>query len=111
MLILKQQNSGNPVASVSTLLYKQHMAATSANRLLEVRKRRGVSLAVVALEMNCDRAHLSRIERGQGQASPDLANRLSKYFEGEVTRDQILFPEDYPDIKKPVRSASAQEAG
>lgn len=39
---------------------------------------------------------ISRIENGVCRPSPELALRIAKHFKNAVTRDQILFPEDYP---------------
>lgn len=62
--------------------------------------------------MNVKQPTLSRVENGKRRPSPELANRLAKYFGNAVTRDQILFPEDYaePTGKKPSRSTTLQEA-
>lgn len=64
-----------------------------------VRERRGISLRDLAEALGMGRtgsSHLSRLERGEVQASLELANRIAHYFRNEITRDQILFPEDYP---------------
>ena len=74
-----------------------------------VRERRGISLGTLASELGSAKSHLSKVEHGHSQASPDLANRIAKYFGNEVTRDQILFPEDYPaNGKKHSRSVAAE---
>ena len=58
-----------------------------------------------------DRSHLSRIEAGLAVPSAPLAKRLAEMFT-ELTRDQIIFPEEYAaaaDLKPPP-SLRAQEA-
>jgi transcriptional regulator with XRE-family HTH domain len=58
----------------------------------------------VAIELNITPSHYRRVEIGETKASPELANRIAKYFGQAVTRDQILYPEDYmeqPPPKKP----------
>lgn len=70
-----------------------------------------LSRATVATALKIDYSHLYEIERGSAQASPDLANRLEVYFEGKITRDEILYPQDYPAAeKKPVRSVPGKKA-
>jgi transcriptional regulator with XRE-family HTH domain len=49
----------------------------------------------VAIELNITPSHYRRVEIGEVKASPELANRIAKHFGNAVTRDQILFPEDY----------------
>lgn len=65
----------------------------------------------VALALGITPSHYRRIEIAEVTASPHVANQIAKYFGNAVTRDQILYPEDYPQPKKkPVRSAQLQEA-
>ena len=59
------------------------------------RTKRGISTAALALAVGVQSPTINRIENGKMVASPDLANRIAKYFDNAVTRDQILFPEDY----------------
>jgi transcriptional regulator with XRE-family HTH domain len=55
----------------------------------------------IALALGIDQTHFSRIERGLQTPSPQLAKRIAEYFGNAVTRDQILFPEEYPvDVTK-----------
>lgn len=86
------------------------MERSTPSLLTSVRKSRGLSLLEVAKSMDVTEGHISRVERGAVQASPDLANRLAQFFNNAVTRDQILFPGDYAVRgKKPVRSERPQE--
>ena len=66
---------------------------TTPLRLL--RKRQNKTLKDVALALNATVSHLSRIENAQMKASPDLAERLAKYFGHEVSEIQILYPERF----------------
>lgn len=59
------------------------------------RVKRGLSGEQVAAAVNVRQATLSRVENGKRKASPELADKLAKYFKDAVTRDQILFPEYY----------------
>lgn len=61
------------------------------------RERRGLTASAVAAAVGATQSHYSKVEKSLAQASPDLANRLAKYFGNAVTRDQILYPEDYVD--------------
>lgn len=64
-----------------------------------LREVRGESANDVATALGIDQAHYWRIENGKRRPRPDLANRIVKYFGNLVTRDQILFPEDYRSRK------------
>ena len=71
---------------------------------------RGLSTADVATAMNVAHPTINRIENGRKRPSPELAKRLAQFFEGALSRDQIMFPEEYPvPAKKPARSARPQE--
>jgi DNA-binding XRE family transcriptional regulator len=59
------------------------------------RERRGISADELARAVSVRQPTINRIENGKKRPSPDLANRIAKYFANAVTRDQILFPEDY----------------
>ena len=60
------------------------------------RERRGLSAEALARAVGVKQPTINRIENGRKRPSPDLANRLAIFLEGSVTRDQIIFPEDYP---------------
>lgn len=65
-----------------------------------VREKRKESTRTVAEAVGVNQSQYSRVESGKRRPSPDLANRLAKYFGNAVTRDQILFPEDYVELGK-----------
>ncbi len=69
------------------------------------RAEKGLSLTQVSEAVDYDRGGLSRIERGKARPRPALANKLATLL--GVSRDQIMFPEEYVagEAKKPVRSA------
>lgn len=71
--------------------------------LRTVRTAQGISTDDLALAMGVKPPTINRIENARFRPSPDLANRIAKYFGNKVTRDQILFPEDY---MRPPRKAS-----
>jgi len=78
--------------------------------LAVARAERSVSLSLIAKAIGFDKGNLSRIEHGMVRPSADVAIRLAEYFDGSLTRDQIMFPE-FHDVdgtkKKPVARAEA----
>jgi len=64
----------------------------------------------VAIALYITPSHYRRIEIRETKASPAVANKIAKYFGNAVTRDQILFPEDYHvALIKPVGRVRRQE--
>lgn len=61
------------------------------------RKKRNIPIREIALALRVQVSTINRIENGKAHPSPELANRIAKYFGNAVTRDQILFPEDYTE--------------
>jgi putative transcriptional regulator len=62
--------------------------------LRNIRTRKGFSLQHVCSHVRMDNGHLSRIERGE-KTSTDIAERLSVFFENEISEIEILYPERY----------------
>lgn len=58
--------------------------------LRQIRVFRGLNIQDVAKAVDCDPGNLSRIERGQQQPNLDLAERLSKFYNGEIGTLEIL---------------------
>lgn len=65
------------------------------SKLKECRKRQGLSLQFVSGELGISASHLSRIERGKQVPSPNLAERLSEFFDGEIREVEILYPKRF----------------
>jgi putative transcriptional regulator len=63
--------------------------------LRNLRKSQGLTLSFVANLVDIDPANLSRIERGQQIASLDVAERLVKFYSGQINELQILYPQRY----------------
>jgi len=63
--------------------------------LRRIREKKKMSLAEVAVDVNCDAGNLSRIETGKQNPSLDLAAALSKFFKNEISEMEILYPERY----------------
>lgn len=62
--------------------------------LKSAREACGVTTYDVARAIGIAQSHYSRVENGSG-ASPELAEKLSKYFGGKVTEEQILYSKRY----------------
>lgn len=61
--------------------------------LKQARKKREMTLQQVANAVGIDTGNLSRIERGLQVPSKDLAEKLVKHFDNEITETQIIYPE------------------
>ena len=59
------------------------------------RIKRGQTLLDVASAVGTNPGHLSRIENGMSNASPELAERLAKHFGYAITEIEILYPERF----------------
>ncbi|MCB5911802.1 helix-turn-helix domain-containing protein [Streptomyces pinistramenti] len=65
----------------------------------ELRRRRqeaGLSLSKLALVMNYDKGHLSKVERGVRRASGDLARRCDAMFGAEGELQRLAEPQEEP---------------
>ena len=65
----------------------------------KVRIERNLTKAQAARLCGVDRARFGRLENMESMPSPELANRIAKVFGNAVTRDQLLFPQDYLDVE------------
>lgn len=63
--------------------------------LKQARLKREQTLQFVADAVGIDTGGLSRIERGIQVPSKDLAEKLAKHFDNEVTETQIIYPERF----------------
>ncbi len=68
--------------------------------LRSAREQIDLSTRQIAAAVGISQSQYCRVENGKRKPSPDLANRLAQYFGNAVTRDQILFPEDYMKLWK-----------
>jgi transcriptional regulator with XRE-family HTH domain len=64
------------------------------------RLKRGLTGEAIAAAVGTTQATINRIEHGKQRPRAALAKRLAEYFGTTVTRDQILFPEDYMGRKR-----------
>lgn len=62
--------------------------------LRKARQRAGKKLGDVALAVDISEGSLSRIECGKQKPSPEVAERLARYF-GTVSEIEILYPERF----------------
>jgi transcriptional regulator with XRE-family HTH domain len=51
-----------------------------------------------AEQLGVSPAYFSTIVNGKKKPSPRLAKKISELSNGYVTTDEILFPEDFPDV-------------
>ena len=80
--------------------------STQVTPLRTARLALGLTQGDVWRAVGVDQGQYSRIERGVSIPSPELADRIAKYFAGTVTRDQILFPADYLAVAPEAAKAS-----
>jgi len=71
---------------------KAHNGGGMDTPLKRLRVRQGLTLKVVSKASGIDVGNLSRIERGLQITSLSNAKKLSKFFGGEVSEIEILFP-------------------
>lgn len=73
--------------------------------LRQIRERKGQTIVEVSRAVQTDPGNLSRIENAKQNASPELAEKLVKHFDGEISEVEILYPLRYmamlPDAKHP----------
>ncbi|MBT1808194.1 helix-turn-helix transcriptional regulator [Enterobacter hormaechei subsp. xiangfangensis] len=79
--------------------------------LRNLRKSQGLTLSHVANLVEIDPANLSRIERGQQIASLDVAERLVKFYSGQINELQILYPHRYTQGMEAGHSSVPQKKG
>lgn len=63
--------------------------------LRKMRVEKKLTIAEVALAVQCDVGNLSRIERGTQITSLEMAEKLSRFYDGMITEMQILYPQRY----------------
>ena len=68
------------------------MKATPFHR---IRTARGKTLEEIARAVNSNPGNLSRIGRGVNVPSLRLAEALARYFDGEVSELELLYPERF----------------
>jgi transcriptional regulator with XRE-family HTH domain len=76
--------------------------------LRKAREKTDQSTYDVAAAVGVNQSQYSRVESGKRRPSPDLADRIAKHFNNAVTRDQILFPEDYMEPAQPPKKPIPQ---
>jgi transcriptional regulator with XRE-family HTH domain len=59
------------------------------------RERSGLTQAEAAAHMGIDRTYYSRIETGKCKGHPYMAKKLVAFYGAPLTRDEVLFPEEY----------------
>jgi transcriptional regulator with XRE-family HTH domain len=79
-----------PVGRLEVRRRQQRLRSAIATQLLELRREAGVSQTALAAAAGMDQAHVSRIERGRGQASIDAVVALAASLGADVS--VRLFP-------------------
>lgn len=69
--------------------------------LRTIREANGQTIVEVCRVVGTDPGNLSRIENGKQRASTELAEKLTKHFDGQITEMEILYPERYTDGAEP----------
>lgn len=59
------------------------------------RMKRKMSGEELGRAVGITQSYIARLENGKSHPSLEVANRLAKFLDNAVTRDQILYPEDY----------------
>ena len=77
--------------------------------LKQARLKHEKTLQEVADSVGIDTGNLSRIERGLQTPSKELTEKLAKYFGGEITEIQIIYPERFAE--SPTTTNPADYAG
>ncbi len=65
------------------------------------KQKKGLAGTSIALAIGIDASHYYGIEKGTSTASPELAEKISRYFGGAITELQILYPERFMPQREP----------
>lgn len=63
--------------------------------LRKIRLERGLTLTDVSRATDIDEGNLSRLERMEQKASPDTAERLSRFYDGQISEMEIIYPDRF----------------
>lgn len=63
--------------------------------LRQIRERKGQTITEVGRAVSVDPGNLSRIENCKQKASTELAEKLAKHFDNEITEMEILYPDRF----------------
>lgn len=72
-----------------------HRKPRTCSPLKKLRTERGLSIHRVAEAVGTHGGNLSRIENRRQRCSPELAERLARFFGYAITEIQILYPERF----------------
>lgn len=65
--------------------------------LRQVREKSGQTIVEVCRAIDIDQGNLSRIENGKQRPSTEVAEKLARHFNNDITEMEILYPERYCD--------------
>jgi transcriptional regulator with XRE-family HTH domain len=60
--------------------------------LRQIRERKGQTIVEVGHAVSVDPGNLSRVENCKQKASTDLAEKLARHFDNEISEMEILYP-------------------
>lgn len=63
--------------------------------LRQIRERKGQTIVEVGRAVSVDAGNLSRVENCKQKASTELAEKLAKHFDNEITEMEILYPDRF----------------
>ena len=75
--------------------------------LRRVRKQSGRTLREVANVIGYDPASLSRVERGQQTPTLGVAAKLARYYGGQISEVEILYPQRFMTVEPPDERGAA----
>jgi transcriptional regulator with XRE-family HTH domain len=94
---------------------------SAASLLRELRRKQGKSLRAAAEDLGVAPSHLSRLERGEKTASPQLARKAAEYYgvqpdrvdlaEGRVPRDIVAILRAHPELLDRLRAEYGSSTG
>jgi transcriptional regulator with XRE-family HTH domain len=79
-------------------------------RLKAARELRGYSQTFVAESVGMTQSHLAKLEKRLVAASPETATRLHNFFGSLLTREEILYPEEFPVVSLPGEAPARKPA-
>lgn len=90
---------------LDNMAYHVPMASDELGKLLrDLRASRGETLRSAAAALEVDPSHLSRVERGEKQPSPELQRRAANYYHVESSHLALAAGDIPPDIVEILRA-------
>lgn len=74
-----------------------------------IRESKGQTIVEVGRAVSVDPGNLSRIENCKQKSSTELAEKLAKHFNHEITEIEILYPDRFVPSEKPAEPSVSAE--